>query len=104
MKKIMEKRDLEKNMKRQKREKPYRDRRRNKKEKSKKINLEISLLIVFTFYFVKNLSSLRNLFLFSIIKYFLDQMQKRKEILIVHLICIGLGSQKRKKRRSDFNK
>ena len=23
-------------------------------------------------------------------------MQRRKEILIVHLICIGLGSQKRK--------
>ena len=100
----MEKRDLEKKMKRQKREKPYRDRRRNKKEKSKEINVEISLLIVFTFYKVKNLNSLRNLFLFSIIKYFLDQMQKRKEILIVHLICTGLGSQKRKKEVILINK
>ena len=92
----MEKRDLEKKMKRQKREKLYRDRRRNKKEKrNKRRNFTINC---FTFYKVKNLSSLRNLFLFSIIKYFLDQMQKRKEILIVHLICIGLGSQKRKKK------
>ena len=100
----MEKRDLEKEMKRQKREKPYKDRRRNKKGKSKEINVEISLLIVFTFYKVKNLNSLRNLFLFSIIKYFLDQMQKRKEILIVHLICIGLVSQKRKKEVILINK
>ena len=46
----MEKEDLEKKIKRWKREKPQRDGRRRKKEKSKEINIEISLLIVFTFY------------------------------------------------------
>ena len=28
-------------------------------------------------------------------------MQRRKEILIVHLICIGLGSQRKKEKKKE---